>query len=167
MIGKIFTAGSIMVLAFVGTAFAQTPTRLNQFDAWGAYSYKSGNNTVCYVLSAPLTSQPTNVNHGDNFFLISKRAGGQVIFEPQFMAGYTLKSGSKVTVTVDGKNYEFFTKDSSAWASSQSAENQLVAAMRAGSNLTVKAVSQRGTNTSYTYSLKGVTAALNSTQNCK
>lgn len=167
MFGKTFVAASVMVLALAGTASAQTPTRLNQFDAWGAYSYKSGANTVCYVLSAPLTTQPASVNHGDNFFLVSKRPGGAVSFEPQFMAGYTLKEGSKVTVTVDGKNFEFFTKDSSAWAASQTTETQLIAAMRAGSNLSVKAVSQRGTNTSYTYSLKGVTAALNAAQKCK
>ena len=165
MFGKIFVAASVLIMGVAGTASAQTPTRINQFDAWGAYSYKSGNNTVCYVLSAPITAEPKSVNHGDNYFLVSKRAGNPVTYEPQFMAGYALKD--KVTVSVDGKNFEFFTKDSSAWAASPAAENQLVAAMKSGSNLSVKAVSQRGTNTSYTYSLKGITAALNAAQKCK
>ena len=165
MFGKTFVAASVMIMAIAGTASAQTPTRINQFDAWGAYSYKSGNNTVCYVLSAPITAEPKSVNHGDNYFLVSKRAGSPVTYEPQFMAGYALKD--KVTVSVDGKNFEFFTKDSSAWAASPAAESQLVAAMKSGSNLSVKAVSQRGTNTSYTYSLKGITAALNAAQKCK
>lgn len=166
MFGKIFAAASVMVLTFVGTALAQTPTRLNQFDAWGAYSYKSGASNVCYVLSAPLTSAPESVNHGDNFFLISKRASDNS-FEPQFMAGYALKAGSKVTVTIDAKNFDFFTKDKSAWLSTQADEKKLVAAIRAGSKMSIKAVSLRGTNTSYTYSLKGVTAALNAAQKCK
>lgn len=165
MFGKTFVAASVMIMAVAGIASAQTPTRINQFDAWGAYSYKSGNNTVCYVLSAPITAEPKSVNHGDNYFLVSKRAGNPVTYEPQFMAGYTLKD--KVTVSVDGKNFEFFTKDSSAWAASPATESQLVAAMKNGSNLSVKAISQRGTNTSYTYSLKGITAALNAAQKCK
>ena len=33
--------------------------------------------------------------------------------------------------------------------------------------MTVSATSSRGTNTSYTYSLSGVTAALNSIKDCK
>lgn len=165
MFGKTFVAASVMIMAVAGTASAQTPTRINQFDAWGAYSYKSGNNTVCYVLSAPITSEPKSVNHGDNYFLVTKRTGNPVSYEPQFMAGYALKD--KVIVSVDGKNFEFFTKDSSAWAASPATESQLVAAMKSGSNLSIKAVSQRGTNTNYTYSLKGVTAALNAAQKCK
>jgi len=166
MFEKIFVVTSAIVISMVGGAYAQSPTKLNQFDAWAAYSYKSGANTVCYVLSVPLTSEPATVKHGDNFFLVSRRPG-QASFEPQFMAGYPLKPNSKVTVTVDGKDFEFFTKDSSAWLESNNAETQIVAAMRAGSNLTVKAVSARGTNTSYTYSLKGITAALNAAQKCK
>ncbi|WP_295895165.1 invasion associated locus B family protein [uncultured Bartonella sp.] len=165
MFGKTFVAASVMIMAVAGTASAQTPTRINQFDAWGAYSYKSGNNTVCYVLSAPVTAEPKSVNHGDNYFLVTKRTGNPVSYEPQFMAGYALKD--KVIVSVDGKNFEFFTKDSSAWAASPATESQLVAAMKNGSNLSIKAVSQRGTNTSYTYSLKGITAALNAAQKCK
>ncbi len=34
------------------------PTRIQQFNAWGAYSYTSGANKVCYVLSVPAKSLP-------------------------------------------------------------------------------------------------------------
>ncbi|WP_345118385.1 invasion associated locus B family protein [Bartonella pachyuromydis] len=166
MFKKTVIAVSVMVLVIAGGVCAQTPSRLNQFEAWGAYSYKSPQNTICYVLSIPLQSLPTTVNHGDNFFLLTKRSHSPVSFEPQFMAGYPLKEGSKVTVTIGDKNFNFFTKDSSAWLSSSELEKQLVSAMRAGKNMTVKALSKRGTATTYTYSLKGVTAALNAAQKC-
>ncbi|ENN94093.1 invasion associated locus B family protein [Bartonella bovis] len=166
MLKKTFITMSIMILAAAGITWAQTPNRLNQFEAWGAYSYKSSENTVCYVLSVPLSALPTTVNHGDNFFLVTKRSNSPVTFEPQFMAGYTLKEGSKVTVTVGDKNFDFFTKDSSAWLASSEMEKQLVAAMRSGKDMVVKATSKRGTRTTYTYSLKGVTAALNMVQKC-
>ncbi|EJF80166.1 hypothetical protein MCO_00383 [Bartonella sp. DB5-6] len=166
MFEKTFIAASIMVLVTAGAACAQVPSRLNQFEAWGAYSYKSPKNTICYVLSVPLEALPTTVNHGDNFFLVTKRSNSPVVFEPQFMAGYTLKEGSKVIVTIGGQDFDFFTKDSSAWLASPESEKQLVSAMRAGRNMTVKATSKRGTHTTYTYSLKGVTAALSAVQKC-
>ncbi|UNF41471.1 invasion associated locus B family protein [Bartonella krasnovii] len=166
MFEKTVIAASVIVLVTGGVACAQTPSRLNQFEAWGTYSYKSSQNTICYVLSVPLNALPTTVNHGDNFFLVTKRSQSPVSFEPQFMAGYTLKEGSKVTVTIGGKDFDFFTKDSSAWLASSEQEKQLVSAMRAGNNMTVKAISKRGTHTTYTYSLKGVTAALNTAQKC-
>ncbi|WP_336294003.1 invasion associated locus B family protein [Bartonella sp. CB169] len=165
MFEKTVIAASV-VLATVGVVCAQTPSRLNQFEAWGAYSYESPKNTICYVLSVPLKSLPTTVNHGDNFFLVTKRSHSPISFEPQFMAGYKFKEGSKVVVTIGDKDYDFFTQDSSAWLASSALEEKLVAAMRAGTNMTVKAISKRGTHTTYTYSLKGITAALNAVQSC-
>jgi len=161
-------AAIIAILFGAQIALAQTPTKIDQFDYWGAYSYNSGNGTVCYALSAPTSKEPGSVNHGDVFFILTKRPDGAVLFEPQFMAGYDLREGSQVEVKVDDKpGFSLFIKDSSAWLESSEHENNLVAAMRAGSTMQVKAVSRRGTNTSYSYSLKGVTAALNAVNNCK
>ena len=47
-----------------------------------------------------------------------------------------------------------------AWLADTSGEAAFVEAMKAGSTLTVKGTSQRGTNTTDTYSLGGVTAAM-------
>ena len=69
----------------------------------------------------------------------------------------TLKEGAKVVVDVDGKKYSMFSKADSAWMENAAEEPQLVAALRAGRSMTVSATSRRGTNTSYTYSLSGVT----------
>jgi hypothetical protein len=83
------------------------------------------------------------------------------------MMGYQLKEGSKVDVSIDGKGFTMFTKGNSAWAENAAKEPELVADMRAGTKMTVKAVSDRGTNTEYTYSLSGVTAALDKVKDCK
>ncbi|OPB32403.1 invasion associated locus B family protein [Bartonella sp. AR 15-3] len=166
MLKKIFIVVCTIIMPLIGPTWAQTPNRLQQFEAWGAYSYKSPENMICYILSVPLKALPTTVKHGDNFFLVTKRSNSPISFEPQFMAGYTLKEGSKVTVTIGDKNFDFFTKDSSAWLMSSGMEKQLVAAMRSGASMTVRAISKRGTHTTYTYSLKGVTAALNMAQKC-
>ena len=166
MFGKTIAIAISALFALTAAASAQSPTRIKQFDAWGAYSYDSGGGKVCYVLSVPTVKTPADVNHGDIFFLISQRPGQNISYEPQAMMGYPLKDASKVEVTVDGKNFSLFTRGNSAWVENAAEEPQLVAAMRAGSDMTVKATSRRGTGTSYKYSLKGVTAALNQVNSC-
>ncbi len=167
MVLKKLVSAAFLTLAMAGVAAAQSPTQIKQFNAWGAYSYNSPKGKVCYILSLPTQKQPSNVNHGDIFFLISQRPGQNVTYEPQAMMGYTLKENSKVTVTIDGKNFVLFTKGESAWVENVAEEPALVSAMRAGSQMSVKATSRRGTNTNYTYSLTGVTAALKEIQNCR
>jgi invasion protein IalB len=143
------------------------PTRIQQFNAWGAYSYTSGANKVCYVLSVPAEKSPAKLDHGDNFFLVTQRPGQNISYEPQVMVGYALKAGSKVKVTVDTKSYTMFIKDKSAWLENAAEEPALVAALKSGHSLKVDAVSARGTPTSYTYSLSGISAALKQIETCK
>ena len=79
----------------------------------------------------------------------------------------TFKTSLSKTVTIDNKNFVMFVKDSSAWVENAAEEPALVAAMKGGSTMTVKATSARGTATSYTYSLSGISAALQKIQNCQ
>ena len=60
-----------------------------------------------------------------------------------------------------------FSQGNNAWMSDINKEPELVAAMRSGRSMKVSGVSTRGTQTSYTYSLSGVTAALKEVANCK
>ncbi len=155
------------LLASASLAQAQSPTRIEQFHAWGAYYFNSGKGKVCYVLSVPAEKSPASVDHGDNFLLVTQRPGQNISYEPQAMMGYVLKDGSKVVANIDGKSFTFFTKDKSAWLENAAEEPALVAAMKAGKSVTIKATSARGTATSYTYSLSGITAALNKIESCK
>lgn len=156
-----------IILATSTLAAAQSPTRIEQFKAWGAYSYKSNGGNVCYVLSVPTAKEPASVNHGDIFFVVSQRPGQNISYEPQAMMGYALKETSKVNVTIDDKNFVMFVKETSAWVENAAEEPALVAAMKTGKAMTVKATSARGTGTSYTYSLSGISAALKKIENCK
>jgi hypothetical protein len=101
------------------------------------------------------------------FFFVSQRPGQAVSFEPQFIAGYALREGSKVSVSIGSKDFTMFTKGKSAWVENAAEEPQLIAAMKGGSEMEVKATSGRGTKTSYSFSLKGITAALDSIAGCK
>jgi invasion protein IalB len=161
-------SSSIGILAMAaGIALAQTPTIIKQFNAWGAYSYKDGNSKTCYILSVPTAKSPKNVNHGDIFFLVSRKSNQNTAYEPQIEVGYELKITEKVIVDVDGKKFMLFSKGRNAWVENAAEEPALVAAMRKGSKMTVSAQSKRGTKTSYSYSLSGVSAALDQIKSCK
>ncbi|MGV0876825.1 invasion associated locus B family protein [Martelella sp. FLE1502] len=158
----------VLVLLFTGAsiASAQTPTPIQKFDAWVAYSYQSDAGKVCYALSVPAKKEPANVDHGDNFFVVTKYPGQNVSLEPQAMMGFTLKEGSTIDVVVDGKSFPMYHKGKGGWLENAAQEPTLVAAMKAGRTMEVDATSARGTKTSHTYSLIGITAALNKISTC-
>jgi invasion protein IalB len=160
------TAALTLILALTSTAVAAAaqPTRIKQFDAWGVYSYQNGGKTSCYALTVPVSSAPASVNHGDNFFLIAPQ--GQALM-PQAIMGYGLKPGSEIALAVGDEQFRLTPKENTAWVSNQEREPALIDAMRGGSRMTVRAVSGRGTNTTYSYSLSGVTAALQEVRGCR
>jgi len=142
------------------SATAQAPKLVKQFKDWGVYSFSGQKGKVCYILSQPREKLPADRNHGDVFFFVSTRPGEGVVAEPSVIVGYTFKSDSKVTVTIDGSKFSMFTQGEGAWIETAGDESKLISAMRAGSNMKVVGQSTRGTSTTYTYSLSGVTAAL-------
>lgn len=167
MRGLILTATSLVLLAVASPALAQQATKIGQHNAWGTYSYKAQTGKVCYVLTVPTDKQPPTLDHGDMFFFVSQRPGQQVSYEPQFIAGYTFQQNSKAVVTIDNKSFSMFTRGKSAWVENAAEEPVLIAAMKTGKEMKVSAKSGRGNPTSYTFSLKGISAALQSIASCK
>ncbi len=141
-------------------AHAQSPTLLNQFSDWAAYTHDGQKGKICYALSKPTKMAPSDRNHGDVYFFVSTRPSDNVREEPSVIVGYPFKDGSNVIIDVDGKQFTMFTKGDGAWIENSADEAQLVGAMKAGRTMTVSGQSQRGTNTNYTYSLSGITAAV-------
>jgi invasion protein IalB len=60
-----------------------------------------------------------------------------------------------------------FTSGKSAWMENAAEEPLLLAAMKGGQSMSIKATSKRGTATAYTYSLSGISKALDSVKTCK
>jgi hypothetical protein len=159
------------LLAVLGSTHAQaqnrsTPRLIKSFGAWGVYSYSSNGKTRCYTLSIPDRSRPANVDHGNNYFLISSYPAKKGLY-PEAVMGYVVKASAPMSVSVDGNRFAMIAKGSTGWAQKLRDEPAVVAAMKAGHEMTVRAVSQRGTKTSYHYSLTGVTAALASVKTCR
>jgi len=149
-------------------ASAQTPTLLKQHKDWAAYTHAGGGGKVCYALTKPKEALPGDRNHGDVYFFVSTRPSEGVSSEPSLLVGYPLKDKSTVSINIDGKSFNLFTKNDGAWVENAAMETQLVSAMKAGREMMVKGQSSRGTNTSYKFSLSGVTAAIATAANaCK
>jgi hypothetical protein len=163
---KLSAFSALALSTLVAPVLAQpSPSMVRKFDAWGLYSYKGDSGTTCYVLTTPTQMQPASVDHGDNYFLVAPKPSGSG-FYPQAIMGYDLKGGSRMTVTVDGQAFTLEPKGNSGWTQQESSDAALIAAMKSGSSMTLQAVSQRGTETSYTFSLSGVSAALTQAGRC-
>lgn len=163
---------AIAAIAMAGAtapAAAQSATLVGTYGDWGIYSYTRDGNKVCYVLTVAKPDQmmPKTLDHGKIYFSISQRPGQGVTYEPQFIASYNLADKSKVTATIGAKKFTMFTKEKYAWVENAAEEPALVAAMKSGAELKIDARSSRGNPTSYVFSLKGISAALDSVKGCK
>ena len=80
------------------------------------------------------------------------------------MPGYQYKDNSKVTVQVGSDKFTFFTKNDDgaggAWVEQQPDEVRLIEAMKSNGEAIVTGISKRGTMTHDTYSLSGLSDAL-------
>ena len=157
-------AGGLLVTQFSGLAFAQAAadaTQLATFKTWTAWKGTDATGPVCYISSQPQGSEPANVKRSPIHFLIIHRKGMGTKNEVQTLIGYPFNTTSSgASATIDGKTFPMVTDGEGAWLADTSGEAAFVEAMKAGSTLTVKGTSQRGTNTTDTYSLGGVTAAM-------
>ncbi|TCL65733.1 invasion associated locus B family protein [Rhizobium sp. BK251] len=156
--------GLLIALSIPLTAQA-APRMVSQTGDWGVYSFKRDGKLVCYALSVPKESRPSDVDHGKNYFLIApaEKGGGN---EPEAVLGYPVRAGSPVQVSVGGKKFKMFVKDNTAWVADAAREPEFINALRSGSQMTLQATSARGTRTSYDYSLSGVSAALERVARC-
>jgi len=152
----------LCVATFMATpSFAQSAAKLSGTHGdWSVYTRGSGSSQICYVISEAQTEAPSNVKHGDIYFMISSWRNGSAKEQPSFLAGYNLKTTRAPKAQVGSTAVAMYAADNEAFISESSDERNLVSKMRAGSTMTLSAVSQRGTQTRYTFSLKGVTAAL-------
>ena len=91
----------------------------------------------------------------------------KAVNEVQSMFGYPLREAPLPSASIDGKAFQMMPEGEAAWLASSSDEPSFVTAMKGGSTLVVKGQSQRGTDTTDTYDLGGVTAAMDAiSQNC-
>lgn len=152
---------AIVVAAVASPAFAAN--NIGSFKQWNAYSSTEGGGKTCFIASQPSDSKykPNSVKSRDAvFFMITTIPAKNIRNEASTIIGYPFKEASKVTVTIDDAKFTMFTDKDSAWIENPTQEDELIEAMKKGTKMVVEGTSRRGTTTIDSYSLSGVTAAL-------
>jgi invasion protein IalB len=146
------------------------PTLIGQFGTWGAYTATPNGRKVCFALAKPTTSKtnPAGRPRDPAYAFISTRPAEKVVNEVSVMIGYQLKPGSESTLEVGGARYAMYTQGDGLWIKNAAEEERMVDAMRKAADVVVKGVSAKGTETSDTFSLKGLAQALDRlAQDCR
>ena len=146
------------------------PTLIGQFGTWGAYSATPNGKKVCFALAKPSSSKtnPPNRPRDPAYAFVSTRPAEKVNNEVSVMIGYALKPGSESSVEVGGAAFAMYSQGDGLWIKNAAEEERMVEAMRKSADLVVKGMSSKGTETTDTFSLKGLAQALDRiSQDCR
>jgi hypothetical protein len=146
------------------------PKLLGQYGVWGAYTASPGGKKICFVLAKPSSSETNPPNRPRNpvYIFISTRPADKVANEVSVVVGYPFKAGAEASAQIGANSFPLYTQQDGAWIKNASEEAKMVDAMRGGDSAVVKGVSAKDTQSTDTFTLKGVAQALDRVgQECK
>ncbi len=143
------------------------------YGDWGAYTASRAAGKVCFALSKP-TSQQNNPANGDTasnavYMFVSTRPDEKVNNEISLLVtGYAFKANTERTTTIAAVASRVSTENDGAWVKNAAEEARLIDTMRKSADAVVKAQTSKGTATMHTFSLKGLSQALDrASQECR
>ncbi|MBJ6124311.1 invasion associated locus B family protein [Microvirga splendida] len=132
-------------------------------DSWSAWKGYEDKSTICYVFSDASSKKPEHLDHGRVSLFVRRLKSGQTRTEASLQAGYRFAPAA-IRIAVDGKSFTMIPRGNYAWLRRAEREAEFAHALEKGRVATVEATSRRGNRTTYTFSLKGFTAAMKSTR---
>lgn len=151
---------TVVFCFFAFFAHAEAPQMIGEYNDWLAFFYREGKNIVCYMASSPQKSEGKYTQRGNVYMVITHRPADKTYDVVNFVAGYTYKNSTPVTVKIGKETItDLFVDGDKAWAMNAAADKKLVDAMKKGERLFIEGTSSKGTLTKDSYSLKGFTAA--------
>jgi hypothetical protein len=137
------------------------PLLVGTYGDWGAYETQSGKNRICYALAKPKDRQPSNLTRDPAYVFIATRPSEGVHNEISVILGFPVREGPiEGGAEIEGAKFDLIAKGEDAWIKNAADEGQVIDAMRKGLHLIVRAPSKRGKVTTDSYSLSGLTQAL-------
>ncbi len=155
---------AISLTGFVAHAQEQSTNRVNAETDWSVFV--EDDPTQCWVVSTPRETVNTRdgrvvaVRRGEILMFVSFWPQQDRLGEVSFTGGYPFAEGSTVNMQIGSSSFELFTDGEMGWAASQQEDQQIITAMKRGSEAVLTARSSRGTQTQDTFSLLGFTAAV-------
>jgi hypothetical protein len=144
-------------------AAASAQTIIGTFKHWVAYTENNGVDKMCVIQSQPIASKYSQAiaARGSVYFFVTSMPAKHIGYQASTLAGYPFAAHSRVRVEIDGiSKFTMAIDKDTAWIGDPDRNVSLIAAMRTGHRMVVTGRSSRGTTTTDTYSLAGVTAAL-------
>ena len=147
-----------------GVASADTtktgkPSRVASYGDWGVFLAQGEKSKTCYALATPKDRSPPGLNRDPAYVFIANRPGENVREEVSIIMGFPMKeAGARAEVA--GSGFALIAKGANAWIKNQAEEAKFIDALKKGSKLIVKASSLRGHVTTDSYSLAGLSQAI-------
>jgi hypothetical protein len=167
---------------------ASKPSLVASFGDWNVFVGEVGKGRICYTLAQPKSREPASLTRDPGYAFISDRPSEGVRNEVSFIMGFDVSGGetadskadakanekpasksdakSKTSVPlapvalVDQASFEMLPKGGNLWVKNAAKESALIAEMRKGAKLVIKAASLRGHQSIDTYSLGGFAQAM-------
>jgi invasion protein IalB len=166
---------------------APKPSLVATFGDWNVFVGEVGKGRICYTLAQPKSREPASLKRDPGYAFISDRPAEGVRNEVSFIMGFDIASGdtadskpdakpgekpvksdakSKTSIApapialVDEASFEMLPKGGNLWVKNAAKESALIAEMRKGVKLVIKAASLRGHQSIDTYSLAGFAQAM-------
>jgi hypothetical protein len=157
----LFALAATLLVALTAPVGAAEQTFVAQYRDWSLFTYTDGDQKLCFVASEPARQDGNYERRGAPAVLVTRLPSEPELDEVSVQPGYTYAQDSDVEIVVDGEaRFSLFTRGEYAWTRGPADDDALIAAMRAGLQMTVRGTSTRGTYSLDTYSLLGFTAAM-------
>ena len=115
----------------------------------------------CYVVGAPDKTSPANVRRDPIHLFVAHRPKDKVRNEINIQLGYKVKTDAPASLEIaSSSTYPLAGHGEGAWLSEVVKQDLAIESLRKAKQVTVKAMSMRGTATSDHYALDGLAAAL-------
>jgi hypothetical protein len=135
------------------------PMLLDTFHDWGAYMAQ-GKEKTCYALASPKDRAPGALKRDPAYVFISSRPSENVRNEVSIIMGFAMKENAEAKAEIGNASYDLIAKGTNAWVKNPAQETQFIDSLKKGSKLIVKAPSMKGNVTTDSYSLAGLSQAL-------
>lgn len=151
---------AVLCLSLAVPVSGQTVGQADQAGSWKLYVDLSGARQICFAATQPAETAPKGANRAPVYFYISSWPKDGVKTEISVKLGYVINKAAPSVLTIDAEAFPLFAEGDRAYIGDPTRELKAIEAMKKGSRMTVQAVSAKGTATTDTYSLAGISQAL-------
>jgi invasion protein IalB len=163
---------------------AAKPALVGTYGDWSVFQSQAGKSRICYTLAQPKERAPADLKRDPAYAFISERPGEGVRNEVSFIMGFEVGGAAPAAEAKDAKEkdkkkdkkkepeavaptavigdatFDLLPKGANLWVKNAAKESELIAEMRKGAKLQIKAASKKGNVTVDTYSLAGFSQAI-------